>query len=185
MTKQLPRLETVKTVPSQLQATALARPPSHCKAAPIAAVPPPVLGLNGLGRVGLASRRRCGSSACPWRARWDGPQRCITVARGHATEALTCGGASQAARPAIFASKGSGVRAPLAPLVRGLEASNSPEPRAKPRANRYPAARQWPGPLPCAGACRRPVATRAPTASSSKPSARPPGVDGCLRRGAE
>jgi len=49
MTKQLPRLETVKTVPPQLQATALARPPSHCKAAPIAAVPLPVLGLNGLG----------------------------------------------------------------------------------------------------------------------------------------
>src|SRR5260370_272100 len=33
----------------------------------------------------------------------------------------------------------SGVRVPLAPLVRGLEARNSPEPRAKPRANRYPA----------------------------------------------
>jgi hypothetical protein len=50
------------------------------------------------------------ATTCPWRARSDGDPRGITVAHEHVTLALTWGEPGQAARPAIFASKGSSWR---------------------------------------------------------------------------
>jgi hypothetical protein len=128
---------------------------------------------------------------CPWRARSGGDQRGITVAHGHATPALTCGGPGQATRSAIFASKWSACgdssipsqpdsqhdrstpakrddgRRPAVPPVRDEEASQG---CAAPSRRTVPPYRRISGRVPTARRIRCPPGRQA---RSTRPSARP------------